>query len=136
MTPSTVAHAGPEKGCGERSLQRLRRRAGFRSAKDFAAKVGIPASTYSRYERAVEGPGCGIPIASAWAMADELGCSIDQVVGRTGIDEPERIALDEAEKGSLDERVAAMGALDRKIIGAFVGFLEFRAAVNAAHEWR
>ena len=55
----------------KRTLQRLRREAGYRNAKDFAAVLGIPASTYSRYERAEEGPLCGIPLSSAWSIADE-----------------------------------------------------------------
>ena len=72
--------------CGKRTLQRLRREAGYRSAKDFAAVLGIPTSTYARYERQPEGPDCAIPLSSAWQIADALGCSIDLVVGRTDLD--------------------------------------------------
>ncbi len=106
------------------TLQALRRRAGFRSAKDFAAKVGIPESTYSRYERAPEGPSCGIPLPNAWAMADELGCSIDLVVGR--VDPEEYLA-----GGSLDERVAAMNVLDREIVTSFIEFIEEKSAATS-----
>ena len=63
------------KACGKRTLQRLRREAGYASAKEFAAVLNIPNSTYSRYERAPEGPNSGIPLSAAWAMADELGSS-------------------------------------------------------------
>ena len=76
----------PNVSKGKRTLQRMRREAGFRSAKDFAERVGIPMSTYARYERAGDGPECGIPLPSAWAIADALGCSIDLVVGREDID--------------------------------------------------
>ena len=60
---SSIPAARP--ACGKRTLQRLRREAGYRSAKDFAAVLGIPASTYARYERQPEGPGCAIPLSSA-----------------------------------------------------------------------
>ena len=55
----------PNVSKGKRTLQRMRREAGFRSAKDFAERVGIPMSTYARYERAGDGPECGIPLPSA-----------------------------------------------------------------------
>lgn len=61
-----------------RNLQDLRREAGYRNSKDFAAAIGVPASTYSRYE----GQPDAIPIRQAWAIADFLGCPIDAVVGR------------------------------------------------------
>ena len=77
IPPKTTAQAS-----AKRTLQRLRREAGYRCAKDFARELGIPESTYARYERAAEGPACGIPLANAWAIADELGCTIDLVVGR------------------------------------------------------
>ena len=74
---------------GKRTLQRLRREAGYRSAKEFAEALGIPGSTYARYERAGDGADCGIPLPAAWQIADALGCSIDLVIGREDIDAPE-----------------------------------------------
>lgn len=73
----------------KRTLQRLRREAGFKSAKEFAAYLGIPESTYSRYEQIADGPESRIPMKVAWVMADVFGCSIDLVVGREDIDEDE-----------------------------------------------
>ena len=73
---------------GKRTLQRLRCETGFRSAKDFAEALGIPSSTYARYERAGDGIDCGIPLPAAWQIADSLGCSIDLAVGRKDIDTP------------------------------------------------
>jgi transcriptional regulator with XRE-family HTH domain len=61
-----------------KNIQDLRREAGYRSAKDFAAAMGIALSTYNRYENQPE----AIPLKQAWAIADFLGCSIDMVVGR------------------------------------------------------
>lgn len=60
------------------SLQDLRKAAGYRTAKEFAEALGVSTTTYSRYEAAPE----RIPLASAWTIADVLGCSIDDVVGR------------------------------------------------------
>ena len=101
---------------GKRTLQRLRREAGFRSAKDFAESLNIPGSTYARYERAVEGPDCGIPLPSAWQIADALGCSIDLVVGREDIDA--------RDAGTLDERVAALSLANQAMLTGFLEYLE------------
>ena len=104
------------RACGKRTLQRLRREAGYRSAKDFAAVLGIPASTYARYERQPEGPECAIPLSSAWQIADALGCSIDLVVGREDIDA--------AAAPTLDERVAALSLNGQEMLRGFLGYLE------------
>lgn len=101
---------------GKRTLQRLRREAGYRSAKDFAEQVNIPSSTYARYERAAEGPECGIPLPSAWQIADALGCSIDLVVGREDID-----ARDAA---TIDDRVAALSLTNQTMLTGFLDYLE------------
>lgn len=113
---------------GKRTLQRMRREAGFRSAKDFAERVGIPMSTYARYERTGDGPECGIPLPSAWAIADALGCSIDLVVGREDID---------ASGGdSIQERVEALSRTGREMHDDYLRFLEFREDAIASQDWR
>ena len=89
MSSLNPAHTPTCRIGGKRTLQRLRRQAGFRSAKDFAESLGIPSSTYARYERAGDGADCGIPLPAAWQIADRLGCSIDLVVGSEDIDAPE-----------------------------------------------
>lgn len=68
-------------------LADLRKAAGYRSSRDFAAVLGIPATTYSRYERTLADPESGIPLRAAWAIADKLHCSIDAVVGRDEADD-------------------------------------------------
>lgn len=111
---------------GRRTLQRMRREAGYRSAKDFAESVGIPMSTYARYERAGDGPECGIPLPSAWAIADALGCSIDLVVGREDID---------AATGSVQERAEALSRTGREMLDDYLRFLEFREEADASQDW-
>ena len=118
----------PNVNRGKRTLQRMRREAGFRSAKDFAERVGIPISTYARYERAGDGPECGIPLPSAWAIADALGCSIDLVVGRKDIDA--------AGGDSIQERVEALSRTGREMHDDYLRFLEFREDAIASQDWR
>lgn len=113
-TPASPNSARPQ--VGKRTLQRLRREAGYRSAKDFAEVLSIPSSTYARYERAVEGPECGIPLPSAWQIADALGCSIDLVVGREDIDA--------RDAGTIDERVAALSLTNQAMLTGFLDYLE------------
>lgn len=118
----------PNVSKGKRTLQRMRREAGYRSAKDFAERVGIPMSTYARYERAGDGPECGIPLPSVWAIADALGCSIDLVVGREDIDA--------ASGDSIQERVEALSRTGREMHDDYLRFLEFREDANASQDWR
>ena len=119
---SSIPAARP--ACGKRTLQRLRREAGYRSAKDFAAVLGIPASTYARYERQPEWPECAIPLSSAWQIADALGCSIDLVVGREDIDA--------AAAPTLDDRTAALSLNGQEMLRGFLGYLEQLEAAKAA----
>lgn len=118
-TPGTRSSANTSR----RTLQRLRRSAGYASAKEFASQLGIPESTYARYERAAEGPGCGIPLPSAWAIADELGVSIDLVVGREDIDAPRPV--------TLDDRARALSRESRRLLDDYMEYLEARDAADA-----
>jgi transcriptional regulator with XRE-family HTH domain len=61
-----------------KTIQDLRRERGYRSAREFADALGISPSSMSRYDNQPD----AIPTKVAWAMADKLGCSIDEVVGR------------------------------------------------------
>lgn len=91
------------------NLIELRKAAGFRSAKSFAEKIGVSTSTYSRYEQ----DPLSIPLERAWTIADELDCSIDQVVGRTGSDSPE------------DERDRIIANLSESNLHLLDGYLSF-----------
>ena len=61
-----------------KTIQELRREKGYRSAREFADALGISPSSMSRYDNQPD----TIPVKVAWAMADRLDCSIDEVVGR------------------------------------------------------
>ena len=97
----------------KRNLQRLRIAAGYRSAKEFAEAVGIPAPTYSRYE---QGDGARIPLRRAWIIADALGTSIDAVAGRASIDVQE--------EPTLQARYDALSASAREQLDGYLAFLE------------
>ena len=101
---------------GKRTLQRLRREAGYRSAKEFAEALGIPGSTYARYERAGDGASCGIPLPAAWQIADALGCSIDLVVGREDIDAPE--------PEGIQPRYDALSPEGRALVDSYLSYVE------------
>ena len=94
-------------------LQRLRRDAGYRTAADFADKIGIPSSTYCRYER-----GGAIPTANAVLIADALHVSVDAVLGRE-----QRIdaCID------IAERIGALPEMERAMLTEYLDFLESRA---------
>lgn len=92
-------------------LQKLRREAGFSSAKEFAEEVGIPAPTYARYESNPE----KIPLKQAWLLADRLHASIDYIVGRTE-DDPVNA------KGGVQ---CAYEALDPRLQQSFDDYLDY-----------
>lgn len=114
---------------GKRTLQRLRRQAGFRSAKDFAEALGIPSSTYARYERAGDGTDCGIPLPAAWQIADKLGCSIDLVVGREDIDAPRPCE-------SMEDRINSLSRTGVEMLDDYLRFLVHRDDADTSQDWR
>ena len=61
-------------------------------------------------------------------MADELGVSIDLVVGRDDID-AQRMP-------TLDDRVRRLSRSGREMLDDFMRYLEFRETANAAQDWR
>ena len=128
MPSSNASRTLDVPAASKRTLQRLRRAAGYRSARDFAETLGIPASTYSRYERQPETKETAIPISSAWAIADALGCSIDLVVGREDIDA--------ATAPTIDDRVSQLSRGNRELFDVFLRFLEYRQQADRAQDWR
>lgn len=100
----------------ETNLQRLRREAGFSTAKEFAAKLNIPASTYTRYEQPTNDVVPNIPLRSAWLIADELDSSIDTVVGRRPITPIEA-------DGNVQRAFDALSPAKQKTLESFLAFL-------------
>lgn len=64
-----------------KTIQELRREKGYRNAREFADALDISPSSMSRYDKHPD----AIPIKVAWRMADCLGCTIDEVVGRAPV---------------------------------------------------
>ena len=123
MSSLTPSRTSKRPVNGKRTLQRLRREAGYRSAKEFAEALGIPGSTYARYERAGDGADCGIPLPAAWQIADALGCSIDLVVGREDIDAPE--------PEGIQPRYDALSPEGRNLVDSYLSYVEL--GERAAH---
>ncbi len=109
-------------------LAELRKAAGYRSSRDFAAVLGIPATTYSRYERNLSDPESGIPLRAAWAIADKLHCSIDAVVGRDDAGDSQGRDLNAAYRTLSD------GGKER--FDEYLQFLAFRDQLIATQQGR
>lgn len=59
-------------------LREFRKRAGYKSAKQFAELIGVNVRVYQSYESGE----IKMSIGAAWLFADLLGCTIDELVGR------------------------------------------------------
>ena len=127
MSSTSVSPNFARQRVRKRALQHLRREAGYRSAKDFAEQVGIPGSTYARYERAVEDPDCGISPFSAWQIADALSNNIDLVVGSEDINAHGAAAIDKC--------VSTLSLANQLVLTGFlVYFRSLEATKSAAGE--
>lgn len=60
------------------NLQTARKKAGFKSAKAFAAHMGFNPNTYTDYEQGR----IGLSFETAWEIADALECTLDELGGR------------------------------------------------------
>lgn len=100
------------------ALLDLRKQAGFKNAKDFAAAEGIAEATYARYESSPE----KIPLKSAWQLADRFGVPIDVIVGRRAVDvaslrgkvQEAYEALSERSRASLDDYLTFLAQRDER----------------------
>ena len=66
------------RGSKRTNLQAMRRRAGFKSAREFAEYIGVPKDTYTKYEQG----SAKMTLLQAWEFADKLHCSLDELAGR------------------------------------------------------
>ena len=82
------------------NLQAMRKRAGFKSAREFAQHIGVPVDTYTSYEQGK----VNMSLLQAWEFADALKCTLDELAGR------------KVESLTHDERVIVNGyrAVDEK----------------------
>lgn len=92
-----------------KTIQDLRREKGFRSSREFADAIGVSPSSLSRYDKDPD----TIPVKVAWAMADKLGCSIDEIVGREHVT---------SGKSDLQDAYDAMGPDARALVDEFMEF--------------
>ncbi len=104
------------------TLQALRRKAGYATARDFADSIGVPFPTYSRYESSP----AKIPTAAAWSIADRLGCTIDAVVGRASIDDVE------LNRGEVQREYDALDPDLRAQMDAYRAYLRWLSAHKKA----
>ena len=94
-----------------KTIKDLRQEKGYRSAREFADALGIATSSMSRYDKDPE----TIPLKHAWAMADLLGCSIDEVVGREPVT---------AGRNELQEFYDALLPETRALVDEFIEFAQ------------
>lgn len=78
-------------------LQEVRKEAGFKSAREFAEKIGMSVGTYTDYEQGRR----KFSLEAAWKFADELGVSLDELAGREWPRPPTALAEDESRLLSL-----------------------------------
>lgn len=124
MASNTTMANGHAPSGAKNTLSQLRKAAGYHSAKEFARVLGIPASTYARYERNSDGPDSGIPMRAAWAIADKLNTTIDVIVGR--FDEPD------GQERDLNAFYRSLSENGKIRFDEYVQFLDFRERVIAA----
>ena len=105
------------------SLQNLRKEAGYRTAKDFAEAVDIPAPTYTRYEQEP----AKIPIERAWIIADFLGCTIDAVVGRTPIKPSEM-------RGPVQRAYDALSDKNKGLLDDYLDYIQYKDGKEQARD--
>ena len=87
------------------NLQKLRKDAGYRSAKAFAEHIGMSVDTYTGYEQGKR----KFSLEQAWIFADELQVSLDELAGREWHEDAQTSDLPPEESALLaDYRVCAV----------------------------
>lgn len=94
-------------------LRDVRQESGFKTAKDLADALGVAGSTVTRYEKEPD----SIPMKAAIRIADMLGCSLDDVVGR---DNPATADM----RGAIQRRFDALMPGRRADLSKYLGYLE------------
>ena len=73
------------------NLQAMRKRAGFKSAREFAEHAGINVKTYTNHEQG----DASMSLLQAWEYADLLDCTLDELAGRKSPNAHPSISADE-----------------------------------------
>lgn len=115
MSPTAASGIKAPTTTGKRTLKQLRREAGYRSARDFADHLGIPCPTYSRWEQRPT----SMPLKAAWAIADDLGTSIDAIADRTDPEPAEKV-------DPLRESYEQLSPVSRAMFDEYLIYLTYR----------
>ena len=118
QSPPILHDSHTRKGCQmAEGLKGIRQQAGYKTAKDLADEMGVAGSTVTRYEKEPE----SIPMKAAIRMADMLGCSLDDIVGR---DSPATADV----RGVIQQRFDALMPGRRADLSKYLGYLEEQQA--------
>lgn len=77
------------------NLQAMRKRAGFKSAREFAEYIGVNVGSYTNYEQGK----VALSLLKAWEFADALNCTLDELAGRRA---PKKPSITPDEQRMLD----------------------------------
>lgn len=96
----------------ELKLMQLRKAAGFKNRDDFAMVIGVNPRTYKTWETGAR----NMSFTQACMVADALGCSLDELAGRTEFvgsfsDERQAVMNDDYARLSDAGKDAAAGAV-------------------------
>ena len=102
-----------------KALQAARKKAGYKSAREFAEVLGINLNTYTDIEQGKS----GLTFERAWQIADVLDCTLDEVGGREPPPRNQRFA--DSDKQAMCD---AYDRLDRHLKGAASAAVQAMAA--------
>ena len=91
------------------NLQAMRKRAGFKSAREFAEHAGINVKTYTNHEQG----DASMSLLQAWEYADLLNCTLDELAGRKSPNAQPSISTDEQ---TIIDTYRAAGRLGKRVI--------------------
>lgn len=89
-----------------KSLQKRRKDAGYSSAEKYAVHMNEKPDTYTGYEQGR----IALPLDKAWEFADDLECTLDELVGRDF--PPSRVRRSKARKTKRVLRIVERGKQD------------------------
>lgn len=106
-------------------LSEIRTKAGL-SQKQLAITLHVSASTFSNYENGIYLP----PLATACALAKELGCSLDYLCGSTNVNVPfhqwERILTDHMTFYKLVKLLLSLETHELTELSLYADYLKYK----------